>query len=207
MGLVGTAYLRPRKGVFSSTGAYLPVRSSPTHAVVGAMVLWWAWFAFNAGSIQTVATGGQHVVAALAATNTALAAAAGGAVGIVISALESRGRFVDVFATINGCLSGLVGITAGCAFVAPWEAVIIGGFIAASSALLTPLVVRWRIDDPVRIAYIPLHAMRPNLTRYIVLQVGVIPVHLFSGIFGVLLTGLFAMDPANPIQASDSIGL
>jgi hypothetical protein len=68
------------------------------------MVLWWAWSAFNAGSVQTIASGGLHVVAALAATNTALAAGAGGVTAIAMDAYFSRGRSFDVFRTLNGIL-------------------------------------------------------------------------------------------------------
>ena len=68
------------------------------------MVLWWCWFAFNAGSADTVATGGRHMVAALAATNTALAAGAGGMTAITLDALTSRGRVFDVFRAMNGIL-------------------------------------------------------------------------------------------------------
>lgn len=122
MGCMGTLRFGPRKGVFSvslpasapspviycasvqATGEYEPVRSSPAYAVVGTMILWWAWFAFNAGSVETVATDGREVIAALAATNTAVAAGAGGMTAVALDYLTSRGHQFDVFRSINGVL-------------------------------------------------------------------------------------------------------
>lgn len=71
---------------------------------------------------------------------------------------------------MNGVLSGLVAITAGCATVDPWAACVIGLiagwiYIGANSLLLY-----WRIDD----------------------AVDAIPVHLFNGIWGLIATGLFS---------------
>lgn len=79
---------------------------------------------------------------------------------------------LDLGMTLNGCLAGLVAVTAGCAFVSLSSALIIG-FIAG---ILVVLSVIWfdhiKIDDPV----------------------GAISVHLINGVFGTLAVGLFAQD-------------
>lgn len=76
----------------------------------------------------------------------------------------------DTGLAINGALGGLVGITAPCASVDPWAAVVIG-LIAAPIVLVgVELLDKFRIDDPV----------------------GAVSVHGFAGLWGVLSVGLFA---------------
>jgi hypothetical protein len=78
---------------------------------------------------------------------------------------------------LNGCLSGLVSITGGCAFVEPWAAVVIGGCAGFIYCFASAWLVRLHIDD----------------------AVDAIPVHLFNGIWGVVCVGLFA----NPDRLMD----
>jgi Amt family ammonium transporter len=78
--------------------------------------------------------------------------------------------------TINGCLAGLVGITAPCAFVSVGSAAIIG---AISGFFVVPAVImfdRAKVDDPV----------------------GATAVHLVNGMLGTLFVGLFAEDWVSP---------
>jgi Amt family ammonium transporter len=76
----------------------------------------------------------------------------------------------DIGMTLNGCLAGLVAITAPCAFVTPAAAVIIG-LIAGVLVVLAVLGFdKVKIDDPV----------------------GATSVHLVNGVFGTLCIGLFA---------------
>ena len=79
---------------------------------------------------------------------------------------------------MNGCLGGLVGITAGCAVVEPWAAVVIGLISGIIYALASKLLIKLRIDD----------------------AVDAIPVHLFNGMWGCIATGLFAV----PSRAADA---
>merc|ERR1719276_420154 len=71
---------------------------------------------------------------------------------------------------MNGCLGGLVGITANCSVVAPWAAVMIGLASGLVYVLSSKLLVMLKIDD----------------------AVDAIPVHFFCGIWGCIATGLFA---------------
>jgi Amt family ammonium transporter len=106
---------------------------------------------------------------AVVAMNTMLASASGAVTGT----LWARKRLgnPDVTMMCNGMLAGLVAITAPCAFVAPWAAVLIGtiaGVLVIESTLFVER--RMRIDDPV----------------------GAISVHGACGAFGVFSLGLFA---------------
>jgi ammonium transporter, Amt family len=79
-------------------------------------------------------------------------------------------KTLDVSQMGNGAIAGLVAITAPCAFVDPWAAVVIGAF---AGIIVPPLVVavdKLKVDDPV----------------------GALPVHGVAGIWGTLACGLFA---------------
>lgn len=141
---------------------------------LGTFLLWFGWYGFNIGSVHSISTEEYAKVAALSALTTTLGAATGTIGALAASAFWAQKRTgeitFDVTYALNGCLSGLVGITASCALVEPWAALVIGFtsgiiYIVASHALL-----HWQIDD----------------------AVDAIPVHLFNGIWGVLAVGLFA---------------
>lgn len=72
--------------------------------------------------------------------------------------------------TMNGCLTGLVAITGGCASVDTWSAVLIGMVAGWVYMFTSKLILRLRIDD----------------------AVDAIPVHMFGGAWGVIATGLFS---------------
>lgn len=150
----------PRLGRFSGGGA-IPGHNIPL-ATFGAMLLWFGWFGFNGGS--TLAAN-DHV--ALILVNTNLAAAAGSLSALTAAAwLEKR---FSVDACINGAISGLVAVTAGCHVIRPGGAVMIGviaGLLCVSAGLL---LVRLQIDD----------------------AVGAIPVHGFCGAWGTLAVAIF----------------
>jgi ammonium transporter, Amt family len=163
--LAAAILIGPRKGKFTSketTSIALP--SNLPLASVGAFLLWFGWFGFNAGSTMTA----TDVRIGHIAIVTMLSAASGGAVTLLYT-LFRYGRS-DAPSVINGSLAGLVGITAGCAFVSDQAAILIG----AVSGLLMMAATNWleakRIDDPV----------------------GAFPVHAASGVWGTIAVGLFA---------------
>ena len=163
--LVGAAMLGPRIGKFTKDGE---PKAIPGHsmalATTGGFILWLGWFGFNAGSTMAADPGAiAHV-----ATTTLLASLAGIA-GALIAAFIKTKSF-DLSMMINGCLGGLVGITAPCAFVSAGSSVIIGFIAGALVVMAIELVDRIRVDDPV----------------------GAISVHLVCGIWGTLAVGLFA---------------
>lgn len=169
-GLVGAIFLGPRKGKF---GPGKRVNAIPGHNIaigsLGMFILWFGWYGFNPGSTLAL-TGGGAALAAKVAVTTTLAATSGGVTAVLASKLIT-GRY-DPGLTINGVLGGLVGITAGCATVDPWAAVVIGGIGALVMYGGVVLLDRLGIDDPV----------------------GAFPVHGCGGAWGVIAVGLFSTE-------------
>ena len=113
--------LGPRKGRFNSDGsANVFAPSNIPLASAGAFILWFGWFAFNAGSTLDASSSALAPIA----INTMLAGASGGSAALFLT-MKKFGK-ADPSMTINGVLSGLVAITAGCAFVSEWSAIMIG---------------------------------------------------------------------------------
>ncbi len=166
LALVGAYIVGPRVGKFNADGTPNPI---PGHnipmAFLGTFLLAFGWFGFNAGS--TLA--GTDSQIGIIAANTALASGAGS----VFAAITSRMKFgkVDPSFICNGMLAGLVGITASCAFVDPWAAVVIGaicGVVVVFSVLFVEDFMK--LDDPV----------------------GAISVHGTCGALGGLAVGVFS---------------
>ena len=146
---------------------------SVTLQFLGTFCLWFGWYGFNPGS--TLAIGSENLgnVASLVAVNTTLAACAGAVSAMFLSTLwdiRTQGTAQwDLGYTMNGCLTGLVAITAGCATVETWAAVVIGIFAGLFYLLGSRALVALRIDD----------------------AVDAIPVHMIGGMWGMISTGLF----------------
>jgi Amt family ammonium transporter len=164
-GLAGIMVIGPRIGRFDKEGK---ARAIPGHnipmAIVGVMILVFGWFGFNAGSTLS----GQDLRLAIVATNTLLAACAGGMTAMFY--WWKKFGSPDPSMSANGMLAGLVAITAPCAFVPAWAAIVIGviaGFVVSWGV---QALERFRLDDPV----------------------GAVAVHGFCGIWGVVAVGLFA---------------
>jgi ammonium transporter, Amt family len=156
--------LGARKGRFNSDGsANVFAPSNIPLASAGAFILWFGWFAFNAGSTLDA----SNTALASIAINTMLAAASGGTAALLIT-LKKFGK-ADPSMTINGVLSGLVAVTAGCAFVSQWSAIIIGAISGLIVIYATLFVDHLKVDDPV----------------------GAVAVHGFNGVFGTIAVGLF----------------
>ena len=146
-GLAGALLLGPRLGRFGADGT---PNSIPGHnmafTTLGVIILWFGWFGFNAGSTLSVQFGGLGFFAYVA-MNTNLAAAAG-VIGAVITSWAVMKK-PDLSMMLNGAIAGLVAITAACAFVEPWAALVIGFGAGTIVVLGSLLVERVRIDDPV----------------------------------------------------------
>jgi Amt family ammonium transporter len=163
--LVGTAILGPRIGKYNKDGSANAIEGhSMALASLGTLILWFAWFGFNPGSTMSVGDGSKiaHV-----AVTTNMAAAAGALSGMFF-AWKRFGK-PDLTMTMNGALAGLVAITAPCAYVEPWEAIIIGAIGGIVVVLGTVFLDKVHIDDPV----------------------GAVPVHAMNGIWGTLALGIF----------------
>lgn len=177
--LVGTLILGPRLGRFyDRDGNPLEepaeiVPHSTALQFLGTFCLWFGWYGFNPGSVLSISNSGSASVAALVVVNTTLGACAGAVSAMFTSSLfdwRSTGVFTyDVAYTMNGCLTGLVAITAGCATVQTWAAVIIGIVAGWLYIGASKLLIRFRIDD----------------------AVDAVPVHMIGGAWGMISTGLF----------------
>jgi Amt family ammonium transporter len=162
--LVAALVIGPRKNY--------PDRVSPPHNVpfilLGAGLLWYGWFGFNAGSALTA---GPLCTSAFVATNTSAAAAM-----LTWLTLEQilRGKPTTVGAA-TGVVVGLVGITPASGFVTPLSAIFIGIITAIACFFAISLKVQLGIDD----------------------SLDTFPVHGVGGAVGAILTGVFATQTIN----------
>jgi len=138
--------------------------------MLGAALLWFGWFGFNAGS--ALAANGT---AGLALINTQVAAA-GAVLGWLLVEKVRNGHATSLGAA-SGVVSGLVAITPACAFVAPWAAVVIGLVAGAICALSVGIKYKLGVDD----------------------SLDVVAVHLVGGIWGSLSIGLFGTSAVNSV--------
>jgi ammonium transporter, Amt family len=101
--------------------------------MLGTFILWFGWYGFNPGSALAVNVDNTGTVVALTAVNTTLSAGMAGMTALFVNLIvleRTTGEpYFDLTYLMNGALSGLVAITAGCAVVEPWACVIVG-FVA-----------------------------------------------------------------------------
>lgn len=165
IGLAGAIVLGPRIGKFGKDGK---PRAIPGHNVVlatlGTFLLWFGWFGFNAGSTLSA----HELRIAVIAVNTALSASAGAVAALLVVWLKTKKW--DVPMGLNGALAGLVAITAPCAWVEGWAAVVIGAIAGTLVVGGVYLLEKLKVDDPV----------------------GAVSVHGINGVWGLLAIGLFA---------------
>jgi ammonium transporter, Amt family len=164
--LVAAMVLGPRKDY--GRQAFLPHNVSFT--VLGAGLLWFGWFGFNAGS--ALAANG---IASLAFVNTMLAPAATLVVWTALDLMRS-GRATAVGAA-TGIVVGLVAITPAAGFVSPISALILGAVAAVPSYFALLWRAGTRLDD----------------------SLDVVAAHGVGGTVGALLTGVFAQKSWNGV--------
>ena len=138
--------------------------------MLGAGLLWFGWFGFNAGS--SLAANG---IAGLALMNTQVATA-GAIIGWLLVERLRNGHATSLGAA-SGAVAGLVAITPACAFVAPWAAVVIGFIAGILCSLAVGLKYIFKIDD----------------------SLDVVGVHLVGGVWGSLSIGIFGSSAINSI--------
>ena len=159
--LAGAVVVGPRIGKFNADGtANVLSGHNVPFVVIGTFILFFGWFGFNINTGDSIG---------LNAINTLLAGATGAVVALYIKLVQT-GK-TDVLIACNGALAGLVGITAGAAFVEPWSAVAIGAIAAPIMMASLVMIERiFKIDDPV----------------------GAVSVHGVTGLWGLLAVGIFA---------------
>jgi len=138
--------------------------------LIGAGILWFGWFGFNAGSAL-----GANGIAALAFMNTQVAAAAATLGWLLVEKI--RDGHPTLLGVVSGAVAGEVASTAACAFVAPWAAVVIGLIAGIFCALAVGLKYKFNFDD----------------------SLDVVGLHLVGGLWGCLSIGLFGSSAINSL--------
>jgi len=176
MALAGAVVLGPRIGKYGPDGRPRAIMGHNIPlAALGVFILWFGWFGFNAGST----TVGDGSIGRIAVTTNISAAA--GAIFAMFTAWVIFKK-PDASMTLNGALAGLVGITAGCATVTPFGALMIGmaaGVLVVLSVIFIDRILK--VDDPV----------------------GAVSVHGVCGAWGTLACGLFNAERALGVGVAD----
>eukprot|EP00522_Entomoneis_paludosa_P005653 CAMPEP_0172455668 /NCGR_PEP_ID=MMETSP1065-20121228/12185_1 /TAXON_ID=265537 /ORGANISM="Amphiprora paludosa, Strain CCMP125" /LENGTH=535 /DNA_ID=CAMNT_0013208137 /DNA_START=221 /DNA_END=1828 /DNA_ORIENTATION=+ len=178
--LFATAILGPRRGRFhDDAGSLLKTPTEfPGHSqalqMLGTFILWFGWYGFNCGTALLYNQDDVDSIFSLAAVNTTLGAGMAGITALIANLFlleRTTGEaFFDLKYLMNGTLCGLVAITAGCGVLEPWAAVLTGFMAGFVYMFGSRGLVKMRLDD----------------------AVDAIPVHMMSGILGVLSVGFFA---------------
>jgi Amt family ammonium transporter len=134
-----------------------------TMVMIGAALLWFGWFGFNAGSAL-----GANNIAAVAWVNT-MAATGAACLGWLATERIRQGHGTSLGAA-SGIVAGLVAITPACSAVTPIGAVAIGLLAGVLCALAVSLKFRFGFDD----------------------SLDVVGVHLVGGLVGTIAIGFFA---------------
>ena len=138
------------------------------YVLLGAGLLWFGWFGFNAGSALSANTLSAY---AFVNTNTAAGAAL---IGWILTEKLRDGHSTTLGAA-SGAVAGLVAITPACGFVSPMGSIVIGLLAGAVCCLATSLKNIFKFDD----------------------ALDVVGVHLVGGVLGALLIGFFGTSMVN----------
>ncbi|MEK9920813.1 MAG: ammonium transporter [Luminiphilus sp.] len=146
--LAGVILVGARKGKYGPNGEVnaIPGANLPL-ATLGTFILWLGWFGFNGGSVLATASVDSANAVAVVFMNTNLAAA-GGCIGALILAKLMFGK-ADLTMALNGCLAGLVAITAGPDTPSALQATIFGALGGLLVVFSITTLDKMNIDDPV----------------------------------------------------------
>ena len=161
--LAGVLVVGARRGKFRADGTVTPTPpNSIPEVTLGVFIIWLGFLGFNGGSQLSLGGAADAVAVGNVLANTSLA----GAAGVVAAVALSRPVFgrIDLLASLNGAIAGLVAITAGPDIVGHGLAVLIGAVGGAVCLLGMKLLERLRIDD----------------------EVGAIPAHMGAGVWGTM---------------------
>ena len=164
--LAGAIILGPRLGRFTKKGEAAPIKpfaaSSIPLVTLGVFVLWLGWFGFNGGSQLAMGTANDAIAVSKIFINTLLAGAGGVMAAGAVTKISGK---TDVIQMLNGCIGGLVAITAEPLMPSPLASILIGAVGGIIVVYGTKFLFSMKIDD----------------------VVGAIPAHLFAGIWGTLI--------------------
>ena len=148
-------------------GKYVMEPNNIPLTILGAALLWFGWFGFNAGSAI-----GANGLAASAFVTTNVAAAAGALAWMLVSWINGKPSSLGF---VSGAIAGLVAITPGAGYVTPMAAILIG----AIGGIFCYGVMLWRIRK----------GMDESLDAW--------AIHGMGGLWGALATGIFAVAAVN----------
>ena len=180
--LMGAIILGPRIGKYAKDGKVTPIPGSNLAiATLGTFILWMGWFGFNGGSQLAMGSVGDVADISRIFSNTN-AAAAGGAIAALLLT-QFLYKKPDLTMILNGCLAGLVSITAEPLTPSLGAATLIGAVGGVIVVFTVPMLDKFKIDD----------------------VVGAIPVHLFAGIWGTMVVPATNGDASYLIQLASII--
>jgi Amt family ammonium transporter len=159
--LAAILVIGPRIGRYDERERPIPGSNFPM-AVLGCMLIWLGWFGFNGGSTLAWSDAVPGII-----LNTLTAAVWGGVITACLKYFSDG--YMDVLMIINGVLGGLVSITANCHVVSADQAMLIGLIGGVVVYYGEQYLEHKQIDD----------------------AIGVVPVHLFAGIWGTLAVAIF----------------
>ena len=160
--LAGALILGPRLGKYKDGRVNPMPGSNLALATLGTFILWLGWFGFNGGSQLAAGTVGDITDVGRIFSNTNMAAASGAVAALILT--QVLYKKVDLTMVLNGCLAGLVSITAEPLAPSLFGSLWIGAIGGVIVVFTVPLLDKLKIDD----------------------VVGAIPVHLFAGIWGTI---------------------
>nr|XP_053630022.1 putative ammonium transporter 1 [Cherax quadricarinatus] len=171
--LVGAVTLGPRLGRFDTGASEIRGHSLPLSAL-GGFILLFGFLAFNGGSQASISQEGDGAAVARAVVNTVLSGCSGGVAVLLIyrSSLCGSPSTWSFLMTLNGSLTGMVSICAGCNVVRPWGAVVIGLVAGAVFLGIHFLLPKLRVDDPL----------------------DAVAVHMGGGLWGLVAVAIFQSD-------------
>ncbi|GAX59159.1 ammonium transport protein AmtB [Candidatus Scalindua japonica] len=163
---MGAWALGPRIGKFNPDGSsnHIPGHNI-AYVLIGTIILAFGWLAYDAGSTLAISELRSSIIAA----NTFLAGISGAIIVVLYTYIKNKKA--DIAEACNGALGGFVAVSASCAYVAPWAAVIIGlsgGLLMCATVWLVEQ--KFKVDDPL----------------------GAVSVHGANGLWGLLAVGIFA---------------
>ncbi|XP_078670890.1 putative ammonium transporter 1 [Branchiostoma floridae x Branchiostoma belcheri] len=172
--LAGATVVGPRIGRFQYGKPVQISGHTVPLAALGAFILFFGFLAFNGGSQGSISSPGDGVIVALAITNTVISGSSAGLIAMVIKRVGLLGDLHwSLLTTLNGALTGMVAICAGCNNVYPWAACIIGVVAGVAYCGWSQLILKvLKVDDPL----------------------DAVAVHFGGGFWGVIAVPIFATE-------------
>jgi Amt family ammonium transporter len=168
-GLMGAIICGPRTGRFVDGQVLELWQGNKVLQSLGTFSLWFGWYGFNCGSTLAISKGLANV-AGKVAVNTTISAASGGITATFLGKILTKNY--DITLGLNGLLAALVSVTASCAVVEPWHALVIGSIGASLFVIGHYALLKLKIDDPCDACI----------------------VHGLCGMWGILAVGIFCTD-------------